>query len=188
MIMTGNNTWLTLCSSARRLMSLTRGCFWPQIANLSAKTAAHRGSDPQGERIEEIRVRSAESLPKSVWRWQGWGLAGRVRARDLARRAPDRLSRLALIGPVRWPNHRSRCGPRDADRPRSSRGGLADANARRVTSVAGPRPRTARRYSEIALDMADTLGTRGPTSSGRALQRARGSAAVLRKCKVPDAW
>ena len=76
------------------LMSDAR-VFWPQIAELSAKTAVTVAPITQGERIEEIASGLLDQLPKR-FALAGLGLGGAV-ALEILRRAPDRLTRLALI-------------------------------------------------------------------------------------------
>ena len=69
--------------------------FGPQIAELSADMAVMVAPVTQGERIEEIASGLLDLLPK---RFALAGLSmGGIVAMELLRRAPDRISRIALM-------------------------------------------------------------------------------------------
>ena len=160
------------------LMSDAR-VFWPQIAELSAKTAVTVAPITQGERIEEIASGLLDQLPKR-FALAGLGLGGAV-----ARRAPDRLTRLALIDASPLAETPQSAAAREMLIVKVKSGRLADAMREELNPVwLAPGPDRAA-ILEIALDMADTLGPEVYVRQARALQRARDQQAVLRKCKVP---
>ena len=70
--------------------------FGPQIAELSAEMAVTVAPVTRGERIEEIASGLLDLLPK---RFALAGLSmGGIVAMELLRRAPDRITRIALMG------------------------------------------------------------------------------------------
>jgi pimeloyl-ACP methyl ester carboxylesterase len=143
------------------LMSDAR-VFWPQIAELSAKTAVTVAPITQGERIEEIASGLLDQLPKR-FALAGLGLGGAV-ALEILRRAPDRLTRLALIDASPLAETPQSAAAREMLIVKVKSGRLADAMREELNPVwLAPGPDRAA-ILEIALDMADTL---------------------LRKCKVP---
>jgi pimeloyl-ACP methyl ester carboxylesterase len=161
------------------LMSDAR-VFWPQIAELSAKTAVTVAPITQGERIEEI----ASGLLDQRFALAGLGLGGAV-ALEILRRAPDRLTRLALIDASPLAETPQSAAAREMLIVKVKSGRLADAMREELNPVwLAPGPDRAA-ILEIALDMADTLGPEVYVRQARALQRARDQQAVLRKCKVP---
>tara|TARA_R110000751_G_scaffold44303_1_gene101475 strand:- start:851 stop:1561 length:711 start_codon:yes stop_codon:yes gene_type:complete len=164
------------------LMSDAR-VFWPQIAELSAKTAVTVAPITQGERIEEIASGLLDQLPKR-FALAGMGLGGAV-ALEILRRAPDRLTRLALIDASPLAETPQTAAAREMLIVKVKSGRLADAMREELDPLwLAPGPNRAA-ILEIAMDMADTLGPEVYIRQARALQRARDQQAVLRKCKVP---
>src|SRR5210317_2061157 len=69
--------------------------FGPQIADMSGDTAVMVAPVTQGERVEEIASSLLDQLPH---RFALAGLSmGGIVAMEILRRAPDRVSRLALL-------------------------------------------------------------------------------------------
>ncbi len=164
------------------LMSDAR-VFWPQIAELSAKTAVTVAPITQGERIEEIASGLLDQLPKR-FALAGLGLGGAV-ALEILRRAPDRLTRLALIDASPLAETPQSAAAREMLIVKVKSGRLADAMREELNPVwLAPGPDRAA-ILEIALDMADTLGPEVYVRQARALQRARDQQAVLRKPLTP---
>ena len=70
--------------------------FGPQIVELSADTCVTVAPITQGERVEEIASNLLDQLPA---RFALAGLSmGGIIAMELLRRAPDRITRIALMG------------------------------------------------------------------------------------------
>ena len=76
------------------LMSDAR-VFWPQIAALSSTLSVTVAPVTLGERVEEIASGLLDQLPKR-FALAGLGLGGII-ALEVMRRAPDRVTRIALI-------------------------------------------------------------------------------------------
>ena len=73
--------------------------FGPQIVELSADTCVTVAPITQGERVEEIASNLLDQLPA---RFALAGLSmGGIIAMELLRRAPDRITRIALKGTLR---------------------------------------------------------------------------------------
>lgn len=157
--------------------------FGPQIAELSADLCVMVTSMAHGDRVEEIASRILEQLP-AKFALAGLSMGGIV-AMELLRRAPDRVTRIALLdtNPL-------------AETPQSAAAYepmIVGAKAGRLEDVItgfmrpeylAPGPQ---RPEVLALvrDMALTLGPDMFVRQARALQRRRDHQSTLRKCKVP---
>jgi len=157
--------------------------FAPQIADLSRDTVVSIAPITGGERIEEITSGLLDHLPR---RFALAGLSmGGIVAMEILRRAPDRVTRIALMDTNAL-----------AETPQSSAGyeplvaklraGLvADA----VDMVLGddvlaPGPYRLEVLAQV-MEMAGALGPETLVRQVRALQRRRDYQAVLRRCQVP---
>ncbi len=157
--------------------------FWPQIAELSARLAVTVAPVTQGERIEEIASGLLDQLPKR-FALAGLGIGGAV-AMELMRRAPDRVSRIALIDTTPLAETPQAAAAREMMIVKARSGRMADVMRQEVQpTYLAPGPERAA-VMEIVLDMADTLGPDVYVRQSRALQRCRDQQAVLRKCKAP---
>ncbi len=157
--------------------------FGPQIAELSCDTAVMVAPVIQGERIEEIASMLLDILPK---RFALAGLSiGAVVAMEILRRAPDRVTRIALMNthplpetPVIAANHepqivKVRSGRfAEVIRDEISVGALAPGPYR--NEVLG-----------LVTEMAQTLGPEAYIRQSRAMQRRKDQQATLRRCRVP---
>ena len=157
--------------------------FGPQIAELSSEFAVTIAPITQGERVEEIASGLLSVLPDK-FALAGLSMGGIV-AMELLRRAPDRITRIALMdtSPL-------------AETPQSSAAYepmIVGARAGRLDEVlAGfmqpdflaPGPQ---RTEILALvkAMGLYLGPDVFIRQARALQRRRDQQSTLRKCKVP---
>lgn len=157
--------------------------FGPQIAELSSEFAVMIAPITQGERIEEIASGLLAVLP-AKFALAGLSMGGIV-AMEILRRAPERVSRVALMdtNPL-------------AETPQSSAAYeplIVGAKSGRLEEVLSgfmqpdylaPGPH---RTEVLALvrEMGLYLGPDVFTRQARALQRRRDQQSTLRKCKVP---
>ncbi|SHI77859.1 Pimeloyl-ACP methyl ester carboxylesterase [Shimia gijangensis] len=157
--------------------------FGPQIAELSSEFAVTIAPITHGERVEEIASGLLSVLPPK-FALAGLSLGGIV-AMEILRRAPDRVSRIALMdtNPL-------------AETPQSSatyEPMIVGARAGRLDEVLtgfmqpdflAPGPH---RTEVLALvqEMGLYLGPDVFIRQARALQRRRDQQSTLRKCKVP---
>lgn len=157
--------------------------FGPQIADLSRDHAVMVAPVSEGERIEELASSLLDVLPKRA-ALAGMGLGGVV-AIEIARRAPDRVSRLALIGTTPLADTPQQAAERDPQIIRARAGRFDEVmreELRPDALVDGPyKPE----IQSLVLDMAHTLGPEVFVRQSRALQRRRDQQASLRKIAVP---
>ncbi|WP_272006088.1 alpha/beta fold hydrolase [Roseovarius sp. ZX-A-9] len=157
--------------------------FGPQLTALSPDFAVTIAPITQGDRIEEIASNLLDVLPRK-FALAGLSLGGIV-AMEILRRAPDRVSRIALMDT----NPLAETPASSADlepliiKVRS--GNLAEFVSgilRPDTLAPGPG-----RAEVMALvnDMAEHLGATVLLRQVRAMQRRRDYQAVLRRCKTP---
>ncbi|WP_299354536.1 alpha/beta fold hydrolase [uncultured Shimia sp.] len=157
--------------------------FGPQIAELSSEFVVTVAPITQGERIEEIASSILSQLP-AKFALAGLSMGGVV-AMEILRRAPDRVTRVALMdtNPL-------------AETPQSSAAYepmIVGARAGRLEQVLtefmrpeflAPEPQ---RTEVLALvrEMGLYLGSDVFVRQARALQRRRDQQGTLRRCKVP---
>ncbi len=157
--------------------------FGPQIAELSADMAVMVAPVTQGERLEEIASGLLDLMPKR-FALAGLGMGGMV-AMEIMRRAPDRVSRIALIDT----NALAETPVIAANREPL----IVKARAGRLTEVMREKLRPEHRSPgshrsdvlDLVMDMAETLGPEVFIRQSRAMQRRKDQQATLRKCKVP---
>ncbi len=157
--------------------------FGPQLTALSPDMAVTIAPITQGDRIEEIASNLLDVLPRK-FALAGLSLGGIV-AMEVLRRAPDRVSRIALMdtNPL-------------AETPKSSAdlepliikarsGNLAEfVSGILQPGVLAPGPgRT--EVMALVRDMAEHLGADIILRQVRAMQRRRDYQSVLRRCKTP---
>jgi len=157
--------------------------FGPQIAELSADTCVTVAPITQGERVEEIASNLLDQLPA---RFALAGLSmGGIIAMELLRRAPDRITRIALMGT----NPLAETPPAAAEREPQIVGvrtGRLEQVMRKKLETQHFAPGPQRNdVCELVVDMALTLGGETFVRQSRALQRRRDQQGTLRKCKVP---
>lgn len=157
--------------------------FGPQIAELSADTAIMIAPITKGERVEEISSHILDVLP-AKFALAGLSM-GAIVAMELLRRAPDRVTRIALMST----NPLAETPPVAASREplivRAKAGRLDEVmrDTMRPEFLA-PGPQRADVLA-LAAEMAQTLGPDVFVRQSRALQRRRDQQSTLRKCKVP---
>lgn len=157
--------------------------FGPQIAELSADTAVMVAPITQGERIEEIASGLLDLLPK---RFALAGLAmGGIVAMELLRRAPDRITRIALMDTNPLAETPANAANREPQIVKVRSGRLLEVIQDEVRpAYLAPGPQRAE-ILELVMDMAEVLGPEVFIRQSRALQRRRDQQAVLRKCRAP---
>jgi pimeloyl-ACP methyl ester carboxylesterase len=157
--------------------------FGPQIAELSADHCVTVAPVTQGERIEEIASGLLDQLP-GRFALAGLSMGGIV-AMELLRRAPDRITRIALMDT----NPLAETPPVAAEREPQivgvRAGRLEQVMKEKLhTGYFSPGPHRAA-VLELVMDMAFALGPDVFLRQSRALQRRRDQQGTLRKCKVP---
>lgn len=157
--------------------------FWPQIAELSARLAVTVAPITQGERIDEIASGLLDLLPQK-FALAGLGLGGMV-ALEIVRRAPDRVTRLALMDTTPLAGTPQASAMRELLIVKAKSRRLADVMREEVPLSALAQGPSRAAVMDILLDMADTLGVDVYLKQARALQRSRDQQAVLRKLRCP---
>ncbi|RKF16456.1 alpha/beta fold hydrolase [Roseovarius spongiae] len=157
--------------------------FGPQLTAFSPMRAVTAAPITQGDRVEEIASNLLDVLPP---RFALAGLAlGGIVAMEVLRRAPDRVSRIALMN----------ANPL-AETPQSSadlepliikaRAGNLDQLAPGVLRPEWLAPGPGRaEVMALVRDMAGHLGAPAIVRQLRAMQRRRDYQAILRRCKTP---
>lgn len=156
--------------------------FGPQIAELSADYAVMVAPITQGERIEEIASGLLDQLPRR-FALAGHSMGGIV-AMEILRRAPDRVSRLALISTNPLAEAPQAAAEREPQIIKVRTGRLSDVMREKMKpECLAPGPYRQEILSMI-MDMADTLGPEVFVRQSRALQRRKDQQAVIGKTKV----
>ena len=157
--------------------------FGPQIAELSADMAVMCAPVTQGERIEEIASGLLDQLPK---RFALAGLSmGGIVAMEILRRAPDRITRIALMDTNPLAETPAFAALREPQIVRVRSGRLLEVMRDEMKpNYLAPGPQRTD-VLNLVMDMAETLGPEVFVRQSRALQRRRDQQVVLRKCRVP---
>lgn len=157
--------------------------FGPQIAELSADLAVMAAPITQGERIEEIASGLLDQLP-ARFALAGQGMGGVV-AMELLRRAPDRITRMALMATDPLADTPAAAANREPLIVKARAGRWQDVlNDTLPPTALAPGPDRAA-VLDLAMDMAQVLGPAVFVRQTRAMQRRRDQQAVLSKCAVP---
>ncbi|NRB04881.1 MAG: alpha/beta fold hydrolase [Rhodobacteraceae bacterium] len=157
--------------------------FGPQIAELSAEYSVMVAPMTRGERIEEIASTLLDELPH---RFALAGLSmGGIVAMEILRRAPDRVTRLALMDTNPLAETPTVAAAREPQMVRVRAGRLREVMRDEMKpNYLAPGPYRDQ-VLEIVMDMALALGPEVFLRQSRALQRRRDQQSTLRKCKVP---
>lgn len=157
--------------------------FGPQIAELSCDTAVMVAPVTKGERIEEIASTLLDILPK---RFALAGLSmGAVVAMEILRRAPDRVTRIALMDTHPLAETPVIAANREPQIVKVRSGRFEEVIREEISpGTLAPGPY---RNEVIALvtEMAQTLGPEVYIRQARAMQRRKDQQATLRRCRVP---
>lgn len=157
--------------------------FGPQIAELSSEFSLMVSPVTRGERIEEIASGLLDELP-ARFALAGLSMGGIV-AMELLRRAPDRITRLALLDTTPLAETPQAATAREPQIVKVRSGQLQQVvREELLPNYLGPGP-FRQEISELVLDMADALGADTFVRQSRALQRRRDQQGTLRKCRVP---
>jgi len=157
--------------------------FGPQIAELSCDTAVMVAPVTLGERVEEIASGLLDILPKR-FAVAGLGLGGVV-AMEILRRAPDRISRIALIDTHPLAETPVTAANREPQIVKARSGRLMEVMRTEIPlSALAPGPYRAEVLA-LVMEMAQTLGPEVYIRQSRAMQRRKDQQGTLRRCKVP---
>ncbi|WP_299045431.1 alpha/beta fold hydrolase [uncultured Tateyamaria sp.] len=157
--------------------------FGPQIAELSAEYSVMVSPVTRGERIEEIASGLLDELPQ---RFALAGLSmGGIVAMEILRRAPDRITRLALMDTNPLAETPQVAAAREPQIVKARTGRMAEVMRDEMKpNYLAPGPYR-NEILDLVMDMADALGPDVFVRQSRALQRRRDQQGTLRKCKVP---
>ena len=157
--------------------------FGPQIAELSADCAVMVAPVTLGERIEEIASNLLDLLPK---RFALAGLSmGGIVAMEILRRAPDRVTRIALMDTNPLAETPVIAANREPQIVKARAGRMLEVMRDEMKpNYLAPGPARAE-VLDLVMDMARTLGPEVFIRQSRALQRRKDQQATLRRCKVP---
>ncbi len=155
--------------------------FGPQIAELSSEYTVCVAPVTQGERIEEIASDLLTQLPQ---RFALAGLSmGGIVAMEILRRAPDRVSRLALMSTNPLAEVPQVAAAREPQMVKVRTGRLRDVMRDEMKpNYLAPGPYRDE-ILDLVMDMAEVLGPDVFIRQSRALQRRRDQQATLRKWK-----
>ncbi|UWR21458.1 alpha/beta fold hydrolase [Sulfitobacter sp. S190] len=157
--------------------------FGPQIAELSADTAVMVAPITQGDRVEEIASGLLDILPK---RFALAGLSmGGIVAMEILRRAPDRVSRIALMDTNPLAETPVVAANREPQIVKVRSGRLLEVMRDEMKpNYLAPGPFRSE-ILDLVMEMAQTLGPDTFIRQSRVLQRRKDQQVTLRKCKVP---
>lgn len=157
--------------------------FGPQIAELSCDTAVMVAPITAGERIEEIASGLLDQLPK---RFALAGLSmGGIVAMEILRRAPDRVTRIALMDTNPLAETPVIAANREPQIVKVRSGRLMEVMREEMKpNYLAPGPYRGEVLA-LVMEMARTLGPEVFIRQSRALQRRKDQQATLRKCRVP---
>ncbi|MGY9049170.1 MAG: alpha/beta fold hydrolase [Rhodobacterales bacterium] len=157
--------------------------FAPQIAAFSRDTAVMVAPITGGERIEEISSDLLSVLP-AKFALAGAGMGGAI-AMELLRRAPDRITRIALIATTPLAETPQEAAAREPQMIAAKTGRLGEILRERL-KAAGIGPGAGRMPAlNMALSMGADLGAEIFVRQSRAMQRRRDQQTVLQRCAIP---
>ncbi|WP_085311286.1 alpha/beta fold hydrolase [Planktotalea arctica] len=157
--------------------------FGPQIAELSSDRAVMCAPISQGERIEEIASELLAVLP-GKFALAGLSMGGIV-AMEILRRAPERVSRIALMDTNPLPETPQVAATREPQIIGARSGRLMEVMRDEMKPnylASGPQRVD---VLNLVMDMAGRMGPEVFVRQSRALQRRCDQQSTLRKCKVP---
>lgn len=157
--------------------------FGPQIAALSPEYSVMVSPVTRGERIEEIASGLLDELPA---RFALVGLSmGGIVAMELLRRAPERITRLALLDTNPLAETPQVAAAREPQIVKVRAGRMLDVMRDEMKpNYLAPGPYR-NEILDLVMDMAQSLGPEVFVRQSRALQRRRDQQGTLRKCRVP---
>ena len=157
--------------------------YGPQISDLSRDHAVMCAPISEGSRIEEIASGLLDLAP-TRFALAGHGMGGIV-AMEVYRRAPDRVTRLALMDTTPLPETPQIAALRDPQIIRARSGRLEDVLCDRFPLSDLAPGAYQRDVHALVMDMARGLGANVFVSQSRAMQRRRDQQSTLRRITVP---
>lgn len=157
--------------------------FGPQLTAFSPAVTVTVAPVTGGDRIEEIASRLLDGLPR---RFALAGLSmGGIVAMEILRRAPDRVTRIALMDTNSLAETPQTAADYEPIIIKLKSGKLEEAVQAMIRpETLAPGPGRARVLAQVT-EMARNLGAPAIIRQIRAVQRRRDYQAVLRKCKLP---
>lgn len=157
--------------------------FGPQIAALSSLFTIQLGQIDGAEAMEAM---ATEVLGKAPARFAlaGQGMGGNV-ALEVLRRAPDRVSRIALLSTNPFAESAAEAAERDPQIARVRAGRLREVARELLQPDLLCQGARADEVERLAIDMALRMGEVAFIRQSRAMQRRQDQQAVLRRAKVP---
>lgn len=157
--------------------------FWPQIMAFSPSRAVQIASISQADSVGALAQRVLDGAPRR-FAICGVGLGGMV-AMEMLNRAPDRITRLALLSTTALTEPPNVAADREPGIIGVRNGRLIEVmKARFEAAGLGENPHRDE-IVELALDMAEALGPEVFVRQSRALQRRPDPQRTLRKAKQP---
>ena len=157
--------------------------FGPQIAELSSERGVMVAPVCVGERIEEIASNILTSAPQK-FALAGLSMGGIV-AMEILRRAPDPLTRIALMNTHPLTDTPGAAADREPLIVKVRSGRLMEAVGDEINAhTLAPTPYR-NEVLDLVQEMARTLGPDVYIRQSRAMQRRKDQQGTLRRCKVP---
>lgn len=157
--------------------------FGPQIAELSSDRAVMCAPISEGERIEEMASELLAVMP-AKFALAGLSMGGIV-AMEIMRRAPERVTRIALMDTNPLPETPQVAAAREPQIIGARSGRLLEVMRDEMKpNYLAPGPQRVD-VLNLVMDMAAIMGPEVFVRQSRALQRRRDQQSTLRKCKVP---
>lgn len=163
-------------------MADARG-FMPQIVDLGADRPVTVILPNSAETVEQMSLAALPALPPR-FALLGHGLGGDV-ALDILRRAPERVSRIALVSTDPLAEPPAVAASREARLVTARAGRLAEALAQDLPATALAATEWRDEVLALCADMALRLGLASYIRQTRALQRRPDQQKTLRKLRVP---
>lgn len=157
--------------------------FGPQITALSSERAVMVAPISLGERIEEIASDILTAAP-AKFALAGLSMGGLV-AMEVLRRAPERVTRVALMDTNPLPETPQKAAEREPQIIGARTGRLEEIMRDEMKpNYLAPGPQRTEVLA-LVMEMARDLGPEVFVRQSRALQRRRDQQGTLRRCKVP---
>ena len=157
--------------------------FAPQVAELSRERAVTVAPVHSAERIEEVASSLLDVLP-SRFALAGMGFGGIV-AMELVRRAPKRVTRLALMDTSPLAETPQEAGAREPQINAARMGRFKDViDQEKPASLLAAGPERAR-IAALLRDMATDMGAEIFVRQARAMQRRKDQTAAMMKLEQP---
>lgn len=157
--------------------------FWPQVAALSGRRAVQVAAFPEAETISEMAQEVIAAAPER-FALMGHSMGGIV-AMEVLRRAPERVSRVALISTSPLAETPAQAAWREPMLAKARAGNLSAAlDAALAPENLAPGPSRAEVLKTLG-EMGADLGAETFIRQSRALQKRRDAQRVLMKAEIP---